>query len=816
MSEGTNSTAGSAPARRPRAWWQWLIGIGLLGVAAFSLSVRALFHFRPELQYLNQVAPPIPIKLPDGMKEVPAVPADPGQYAGYNVLVVTLDTTRADRLGCYGNKKIKTPVLDGLARKGVLFSKAIAPGPTTLPSHASIFTGLHPFHHGARANGVFRLKEDKRTLAEVFSERGYATGAAISAFVLDSRYGLAQGFDAYEDAIQLTSDSFGHSDPERPGDQTTDVAISWLQQHRDKPFFYWIHYFDPHQPYEPPEPFASEYSHFPYDGEIAFVDTQMARLLDALREIGADEKTLIVVIGDHGQGLGQHVELTHGFLLYDSTLHIPFIMACGSKLGGGVNVAKWVSAVDVYPTLLSMVGFPSQEGLDGIDLTKAIPDDRVIYMETLEGLNQMGASPLLGVRRGNLKYIHGPIPEFFDLSNDPYEENNLLTKDKRAADELLAKLEAHYGSDLIAAAYAQPSEQLSDDDLQMLRALGYVNLGVTAPAAGGSLPDPKELMPLLYKAEAALNRMPGETVHHSIKRLKPVVEEHPDYYLALRYLAFCYMEAGDLDNAMVYFNRCIEIHPDVPYILISVARIAGRKGDIEGAIAQYENTIQKCPDYFPALYELGKLYLTHNQPTKASHLLMKACTVRPTDEDVVENLAEAMKRSERIDEAIEFFSEKLEKDRTLLRVRNALAGLKIGKGECDEGLQLMREGVEMYPDNPDLLTNLAFALTWCSRGSAAAVKEAVAIMEKLCEKTAYQDPHYIHTLTLAYAELFRLDEAIALAQRGRAVAREKDYVNLVNIFDAMLVELEEARRQGMTPMSIRGSMPTTQPVRPMD
>ncbi len=819
MSEETNAASahGGGPThRRPRALWQWVLGIALLVAAGVSIGLRAIMHFRPEFQYLNLLSDPIPLKIPDGMKEADSVPAKPGEFAGYNLLLVTLDTTRADRLGCYGNKKIETPTFDDLAKRGVLFSKAIATGPTTLPSHATILTGLYPHHHGARANSIYRLKDDNRTLAEVFSEKGYATGAVISAFVLDSRYGLAQGFDEYDDRLFKSSDSRVHGDPERVADATTDTAISWIRQNQEKPFFYWVHYFDPHQPYEPPGQFAKDYEHMPYDGEIAFVDTQMARLMDLLKEIGADEKTLIVVIGDHGQGLGQHTELTHGFLLYDSTLHVPFIMTCGSKLGGGTHVPNVVSTVDVYPTVLSLLGVDDPKEHDGLDLTRPIPEKRVIYMETLEGLNQFGSAPLLAIREGHDKYIYGPKPEYFDLSTDPYEDNNLLTTQADRAAALHALLEAHHDGDLAKASYAQPSEQLSDEDIKLLAALGYVNLGVTTPASFGSLPDPKELLPLFYRAEWAHNRAPGEPAELSVKRLRELVDEHPDFYLALRYLASGYFEIGDYENAKVYFQRCIDIHPDVPFPLISLARIASRQGDVEEAIQQYENTILRCPDYFPALAELGNLYLKHNQPTKASHLLLKACTVRPTDQNVIESLADAMKRADRIDEAIYFFADRLEKNPRLIRVRNALAGLKIGKGECDEGLELMREGAKLHPDNPDLLTNLAFALTWCSRGSLAFLKEAVAIMEVLCQKTDYNDPHYLHTLTLAYAELLRLDEAIAMAEKGRGIARERDLVDLVNMYDVMLVELKEAKRQGITPMSIRGGPPSTQPALPVN
>jgi len=320
------------PARGGRGTWgrvRWLLGLAMVCTAA----VLAAAWYIPGLRewWSVSVIDPLPIRIPPELTEAEVLPAGPGALSGCNLLLVTLDTTRADRIGCYGHDGIETPTLDGLAREGVLFSRAVTPVPLTTPAHSSILTGLYPYRHGVRTNGPFRLSETQETLAEILAARGYATGAMISAFVLDARFGLAQGFDDYEDDMGVDEAGDGEEEdqdqdklgldadrriwiniPERPAERTTELAIAWLSEHQAERFFLWVHYFDPHTPYEPPSPYDKQYAKIPYDGEIAFVDRQFADLLGVLEELGLTDDTLVVVAGDHGQGLGQHGEQAHG------------------------------------------------------------------------------------------------------------------------------------------------------------------------------------------------------------------------------------------------------------------------------------------------------------------------------------------------------------------------------------------------------------------------------------------------------------------------------------------------------------------------
>jgi arylsulfatase A-like enzyme len=299
-----------------------------------------------------------------------------------NLVLVTLDTTRADHLGAYGYAAARTPNLDALAARGVLFSEAVSTAPLTLPAHSSIMTGMYPAYHGVRINGNAALGRSQQTLAEVLSARGYATGGFVGAFVLDGRWGLNQGFARYDDRFDL--EKHKHLDlgaVQRPGNEVVDAALGWLEDHKDDPFFAWVHLYDPHTPYEPPEPFLSDYRAQGlaglYDGEIAFADQQMGRLSSWLKASGLEQKTVVVAVGDHGEGLGSHGEGTHGYFVYDYALHVPLIIATPFRELSGVRVTAPVSIVDIFPTVLALTATPGPAEVHGRSLLPRMFEPRM-------------------------------------------------------------------------------------------------------------------------------------------------------------------------------------------------------------------------------------------------------------------------------------------------------------------------------------------------------------------------------------------------------------------------------------------------------
>jgi len=416
----------------------------------------------------------------------------------WNVLVVTLDTTRADFLGCYGRASASTPNLDRLAQEGYLFLRAISAAPITLPSHSTIFTGTYPPVHGVRDNGLFALSEESTTLAEILRQQGYATGAAVGSFPVTRQFGLAQGFDFYDDHITVNVE-----DPqgirvkpqgnlffdERSAVQVNDAILPWLRQHLDRPFFAWIHYWDAHHPHVPPPPFDQLFANELYDGEIAFVDRSFGAVLRALKAGGVADRTIIVVVGDHGEGRGEHHEDTHSLLAYDSTLHVPLILFVPGEAGGR-QIRQRVGTVDIVPTILDLLHIDSRpKEIQGRSLVKLLGGDtegdatssrRVLYAETLSPRLAYGWGELRALSENGLKYIHGPRPELFDLEQDPGETRNLLDDRPAEAQRMRRDLEVFLSrQDSTLAKKAIKGENA--EVRARLAALGYLSGAGDAP-----------------------------------------------------------------------------------------------------------------------------------------------------------------------------------------------------------------------------------------------------------------------------------------------------------------------------------------------
>lgn len=462
----------------------------------------------------------------------PAAVLVPGSAAGFNVVLITLDTTRVDHLPCYGYKGLETPAIDAIASRGVRFDHAVTTVPLTLPAHSSILTGLNPFSHGVRNNGAYHLPESRITLAEMFKEKGYQTSAFLAAFVLDAQFGLNQGFDVYN--FEISDD--GRRDPlhlahERSADYVTNAALHWLKGDRtssDKPFFMWVHYYDPHAPYEAPLkdlPEFSDLDHFQaYDAEIAFVDLHLGRLLDALDNGNLRDRTLIVLTTDHGESLGEHGLLHHGSFIYDSCMRAGLIFSAPSLFDRAYRVSdRVVGIVDIAPTLASLVGFDLPEPVDGIDLATAEHDpDRAIYIETLNTLETLGCAPLYGLRRLHDKFILAPRPEYYDLRKDPGELENLYTSQPPEARDLEQRLRK-----IMSAWPDGPSDaarEMTPEDLARLEALGY--LGHTGGAIDEQR-DPKDYVPLLEDLSKARALLKENKCEEALVAAREVVDQVP-------------------------------------------------------------------------------------------------------------------------------------------------------------------------------------------------------------------------------------------------------------------------------------------------
>jgi len=495
-----------------------------------------------------------------------------------NILVVTLDTTRADVLGCYGGDPKVSPNIDRIAGRSHLFERAEASVPQTMPSHTTIFSGLHPFNHGVRKNLAVMVGQDVPLLAEELRAEGYTTAAFVSSFVVDSRFGLGRGFGHYD--APDTRPGVGDGMERRAG-KTVAAAIDWIGD-RTSPWFVWVHLFDPHAPYEPPQPFAGRFADRPYAGEVAYMDNEVGRLIGSLVAKGSFDAAVVIIAGDHGEALGEHGEETHGILLYEATTRVPLLVHFPGQTKA-VRHAHPVGLVDIAPTVRDLMGIdttadgislvPVSRGDDGVD------PDRAVYLESLEGYLRNGWAPLFAVVRGSMKYIDSPRPELYDLDADPNETRNLVNKQVDVAADLAASLEK-----IRPAAESFDGEiiVLSSDEAAALLALGYVE-GSPGQSAG-TRRNPADAIALAPIHQEALEAKTAGDLKKAAGLFAKELEQDPESPVLLWYLGSCVVET-DPDRAEASFRRAMDLRPDFEAPYIALAELLIGKGAFEPAIA---------------------------------------------------------------------------------------------------------------------------------------------------------------------------------------------------------------------------------------
>jgi len=512
------------------------------------------------------------------------------------ILLVTLDTTRADRLGCYGRARAETPTLDAFAREGTLFENAVAPVPVTLPSHSCIMTGQNPYRHGVRYNMIHVLPPSATTLAERLRGAGFRTGAMPSAIVVASRFGLGQGFESYPDTFPAPTQDGELA--ERPAGEAVDGAIRWWTEHREEKRFFWLHLYTPHYPYVPPFPYSSTFADRPYEGEIASMDHELGRLFDALRKSGDWDRTLVVVAGDHGEGLYEHGERWHSEQVYDSTLHVPLLI----KPPGASRTRRVrdpVGLVDLTPTILDYTGVAASGTMDGVSLRAAIdgraPTPRAVYFESTTGALNYGWSPLHGIRRGPMKYFEGGRPEMYDLSADPRELNDLAGHDQGAVQsDLHDQLAAFLGA--AGASEAQLAVPVLDDEtMAQLASLGYVGAptaGTPAPGKGIHPPDMVELEQEILRSQWAVA---AKRWDEAADTLDYVLRRDPTNRFALYFRARTFAQMGKPAEALTTARVLQRLSPDSTPAVDLVGELLSKSGKPREAAEHYAAALERNP-----------------------------------------------------------------------------------------------------------------------------------------------------------------------------------------------------------------------------
>jgi arylsulfatase A-like enzyme/tetratricopeptide (TPR) repeat protein len=559
-----------------------------------------------------------------------------------NVLLITVDTTRADHLPVYGYKNVRTPNIDSLARNGVLFRQCATAAPLTLPSHCSIMTGLYPTFHGVRVNGNTALSSDHLTLAEAFAAHGYQTGAFVGAFVLDGRWGLNQGFDHYDDQFDLKKyKKLDLGLVQRPGNKVVDAALNWLDGRKTKPFFAWVHLYDPHTPYAPPEPYRSQYASNGvrglYDGEIAFMDEQIGRCLAWLDRNNLRKKTIVAVIGDHGEGLGEHGELTHGYFIYDYAVHVPFILSTPATETAGIQIASQVRSIDLYPTLLEASGIPVPKEVQGASLwpfidSKGVPPRELFaYSESMAPSIQYGWSPLLSLRTPKFKFIDAPRQEFYDLESDPGEESDVRAAHAQTAAEFERSLK-NLVAETAAGAPAATHANLDTETTERLAALGYIGTPVKTKAA--SLPttqlvDPKDRLPVHEAIQKAGELNNNAQYSDSAQLLEQILKTDPENPQARLLLASNYVELKRSDEAADILRNMLGEDPENIRALVLLANILQDEGNPEEVVRLCQSAVKVDERNTQALAMMGQAYMDMHNFKLALPWLQKAVQIQP-------------------------------------------------------------------------------------------------------------------------------------------------------------------------------------------
>jgi len=637
---------------------------------------------------------------------------------GLSVLLISIDTLRPDALGAYGRANAGTPWIDRLAAAGVRFANAHAHNVVTLASHSNMLSGRYPFEHGVRDNSGFRFPKDVPTLATLLKERGYATGAFVSAFVLDARFGLDRGFDVYDDRLGGAEARGEFVVPERHAQKTVAAAIAWLARAGSAPRFVFLHLYEPHFPYEPPEPYRSRYASEPYQGEVAAADEALGPLLGPLLAEGERGRFLIVLTGDHGESLGRHGEMTHGIFGYEETLHVPLILYCPRLVAPRV-VTDPVRHVDLVPTLLDALALPAPAGLSGRSLWPLAFGRRLepapLYFESLSSSLNRGWAPLYGVLADGLKYVDLPEPELYDVRADPAEQHNLASRQPADLERLKAVLGRFRARDHGISRVAEEKEAL-----ERLRALGYV-AAATSPVkqSFGKQDDPKNLVAIDTRIRDVVSLYRAGKLEAAIALCRQNIQERPEMPVSYLHLAYIERGLGNLEAAVAAAKRSFELRPlDAEAVSLYAIYLteAGRAAEAVKVTAPYVGLGEPNLDILTAR---GMALARTGRFDDARATFETARAAYPTNALTLVNVGTVELMAGSRDSARRSFEAALALDSGVARAHNSLGVIAMTEGRGEEAVEHWRLAVELDPRDYQTLYNLGETLRRMGREAEA-------------------------------------------------------------------------------------------------
>lgn len=597
----------------------------------------------------------------------------------FNYILISVDTLRADRVGCYGFQGVETPVMDMFASRGVLFENCMAHTPLTLPSHTSLLTGTLPLFHGVRDNGGFLVPQELETLAEVFKQNNYSTSAFVAAYVLDSKWGLDQGFDTYFDQFDLSKyKSISLGNVQRRGDEVIDEALTWLSQHKDGKFFTWIHLYDPHTPYDPPSPFRERYPNHPYIGEIAYTDSQLGRLWGYLEANDLVDNTILIFVADHGESLGEHQESTHGYFVYQEGIHVPLIVVTPFPELHDLRRVSVVSLVDVMPTFLEMDGIavPSQvQGRSLIPLmfTEEGTENNFAYAETFYPRFHYGWSELKTIQERRYKLIIAPDLELYDLERDPEERQNLVDSQPAEARRLL-NLAEQFIADSSRGGFELNYRSLDEQAREKLAALGYIGtFADQAALEGRALANPREKIGIFNRLSQSKELMLEEKYDEAVALIQSIIQEDPEVIDAYFTLGNLYFKQRDFKNSLDSFFKALERRPNDAFTVINILNSYLGMGDFAEAERFALGIIGTVPPDSQLFYSVGNI----------------------------------MAIQEKYDEAVTYYQKCMKLNPTSASAYSAIGGVYVKQGKLDEGERYLLQAKEVNPQLRELHFNLA-------------------------------------------------------------------------------------------------------------
>ncbi|MHC4572132.1 MAG: sulfatase-like hydrolase/transferase [Planctomycetota bacterium] len=660
-----------------------------------------------------------------------------------HILLISIDTCRADYLSCYGYHRKSTPNTDQIAKEGILFANAITPAPITLPAHSSMLTGTIPPYHGVHNNNYYQLGQSNVTLAEILKKHGFKTAAIVSAFMVDSQFGLDQGFDYYNDSFDENLKSIGIG--ERRAEETTHYALKWLEKNYRKTYFLFLHYFDPHIEYDPPELFRPKDSENElsalYAGEISYVDHCIGQVIKKLKGLGIYDSTLIIITSDHGEMLGEHGEDTHGYFIYQSSIKVPLIFKLPEKTKSK-NVKELVSLIDIVPTVCGLLGIKPPPQVQGIDLSPYFTEENIaktqrhLYCESLYPTIH-NANSLLGIVTDHWKYIQTTRPELYDLTKDPQESNNLVEIQPQQASILQDKLKVILEKQ-VRKDSSDSKLDLDNESIKRLQSLGYIagtpideNLGFDQ-----TKDDPKDLIDFHNLCTAIPNFVNQEKYSEAKNLCEQLLAQKPDAIMPLLSMGVISVKQGNFSEAVPVLYKVIELHPDNTYALNYLGIALGLQNKLDEAANQFRKALQVRPDFVEAHY----------------------------------NLAGILREQKAFEEAIDHYRKALKINPNNAKAHYHLALTLVMAGQINGTLEHFREAVRLEPDDWKSLNGLARILAVHPDPKLRNPKQAITLAQRAVELTMQQEIIPLNTLATAYASAGQLDKAIAAAQEALELA----------------------------------------------